>query len=89
MYYKIVANGYITLFGEGKGGTEISEAEYHSLKNAMATRPAAEPGYDYRLKEDLAWELYKLPEQPSEEPEPMTETEQKARAFDILMGVGE
>lgn len=28
-------------------------------------------------------------EMPPEEPEPMTETEQKARAFDILMGVTE
>lgn len=39
------------------------------------------------LKENVP--LWMDCEMPPEEPEPMTETEQKARAFDILMGVVE
>lgn len=73
MFFKKIENGYLTMFGEGKGGTEISEAEYISLKNVMANRPTAEPGYDYRLKEDLTWELYELP--PEEDSEEATEAD--------------
>lgn len=61
MYYKITENGYISMFGEGKGGIDISKAEYESLKSVMSKRPSAQKGYDYRLKEDLTWELYELP----------------------------
>lgn len=39
------------------------------------------------LKENVP--LWTDCEMPPEEPEPMTETEQKARAYDILMGVSE
>ncbi len=76
MFYKKVANGYITMFGEGKGATEISESEYNRLKEVMHTRPDAPSGFDYRLKEDLMWELYELP--PVEESEEATEADYQA-----------
>lgn len=61
MYYKIIANEYITVIGTGNGGIEITEEEYNSLLAHIKECPEAPEGYGYRLKEDLTWELYELP----------------------------
>lgn len=70
-YYKIVDNGYLISIGTGAGGTEITKAEYNKLLEVIKNKPIAESGNDYRLKEDLTWELYELPVIP-EEPEEAT-----------------
>ena len=67
-------------------GKEITESEYNRIKTIIDNRPTAPDGYGYKLTESLEWELYELP---LEEPEELTETEQKALAYDILMGVSE
>lgn len=60
-YYKIVSDGYILAIGTGTGGEEITEAEYNSLMATIQSRPKAEPGWGYRLKTDLTWELVEVP----------------------------
>ena len=60
-FFKIVSNGYVVAIGTGIGGCEIGAAEYSSLLKIILKKPIAERGFDYRLKEDLTWELYKLP----------------------------
>lgn len=85
--YKLVVDGYILFFGTGYMGTEITDAEYERIVSCVHSKPEAPDGYGYRLKDgDFTWELYELP---PEEPEELSETEQKALAYDILMGVSE
>ena len=67
-YYKMIIDGYLVAVGSGSGGTEITAEEYAELLNIIRTKPVASEGYDYRLKADLSWELYELPE-----PEPIEE----------------
>lgn len=72
-YYKIINDGYLIAVGIGVGGTEITEAEYNSLREFFSTKPTAPEGYDYRLKDTLEWELYELPIiPPTEEVEELT-----------------
>ena len=66
--------------------TEISEGEYDHILGVIRNRPTAPEGFAYRLTKDLEWELYELP---PEEPEELSETEEKALAYDILTGVAE
>ena len=47
-------NGYII-------AVEKSDSNYGDVLNSINTRPTAPDGYGYRLREDLAWELYELP----------------------------
>ena len=60
-YYKIINDGYLIAIGTGSGGIEITEEEYESILSIINDIPAADSGYDYRLKEDLTWELYERP----------------------------
>ena len=60
-YYKIVESGYLVVIGTGNGGAEITKEEYENILTVINEKPIAENGYDYRLKEDLTWELYELP----------------------------
>lgn len=61
-YYKIVLDGYISNIGTGEGGTEITEEEYINILTIIKSAPTASEGKGYRLKDDLTWELYDLPE---------------------------
>lgn len=65
-------------------GEEITEAEYNKILSMLRNRPTAPDGYGYKLTESLEWELYELP---PEDPVELSETEQKALAYDILTGV--
>lgn len=85
-YYKILTDNRPSVIGEGEGGIEITEAEYNHIKAIIDNRPTATDGFGYRLTDELEWELYELP---PAEPEEMTETEEKALAYDILTGVAE
>ncbi len=68
-------------------GKEITEAEYNEILSMLRNRPTAPDGYAYRLTAQLEWELYELP--PAEDEEVVDETEEKAKAYDILTGVAE
>lgn len=81
----ILSIGLVNIYNPNEDGY-VSEERYTEIVNAFSEKPAAPDGYEYRLTTGLKWELHELPEL---EPEPMTETEEKAKAFDILMGVGE
>lgn len=57
---KQIVNGYIVAIGEGISGEEISRDEYDNIMSVIKSAPKKE-GYGYRLKEDLTWEEYQLP----------------------------
>lgn len=67
MYFKNIENGYILSISEHRGITEISEKEYNELQKIIIERPIAQNGYEYRLKEDLTWEMYEITEAEYEE----------------------
>ena len=83
-HFKILSDGYITAIGTGPGGTEITEAEYNEIKSVISNMPKAKSGYWYRLKDDLTWEQSELT---IADQEPTVE--EKAAAYDILMGLEE
>jgi hypothetical protein len=61
-HYKNINNGYITSISTGAGQIEITKQEYNKILEVIRNKPIiAENGYDYKLKEDLTWELYELP----------------------------
>ena len=74
---------YILSIGEGLGDTEITKEEYEHILSVIRSRPAAEPGYMYKLRTDLTWEKVEAP--PVETDPEISEQE----ALDILMGVNE
>lgn len=76
-FYKIVDNGYILGVGKGKGGIEITEAEYSNILS-IVKNVLTEIGKSYKLKEDLTWE----------EVEADTEIDD-AEAIDIIFGGAE
>ena len=67
---------------------EITESEYNNILAIIRSKPTAPEGYDYCLSDSLEWELYELPvvEESTEE---LSETEQKAMGYDIIVGVSE
>ena len=79
MYIKTVENGFVVAVGDSIVGEEITEAEYNEIVAILHERPTPPDGYDYRLKDDLEWELVELP--PTPEPEPTPE-----EIIDILFG---
>lgn len=79
MYYKNVVDGYITSIGTGAGQTEITQDEYEYILTAIQSRPTPEPGFDYRLREDMSWELV---ERPIDDDPELSEQE----AMDIILG---
>lgn len=68
-YFKIVEDGYISLVGTGSGDGEISWEEYETILSAIRNRPVSEPGYVYKLRTDLTWELCEVPPIPEEDME--------------------
>ena len=78
MYYAVnKEDGYIYSVSKSNHSASentINKAEYLEIKNMIDNIPTAPEGYGYRLKEDLAWELYELPESP-EIPEEATEAD--------------
>ena len=81
-YYKQILDGYILVIGTGNGFEEISESEYNTILFIIRNKPATTETTDYHLREDLTWEEYQVP--PTPEPEPTDED--KAEAYDILIG---
>lgn len=60
-YFKLIEDGYIVLVGTGVGDNEISREEYENILSTINNRPTAEPGYTYKLRTDLTWELCEVP----------------------------
>lgn len=60
-YFKIVEDGYISLVGTGSGDHEISREEYETILSVIHNRPTVEPGFTYKLRTDLTWELCEVP----------------------------
>ena len=60
-YYKNNDGDYITAIGTGIGDEEITQKEYENILSVIRSRPTPEPGYDYRLRTDLTWELIEAP----------------------------
>jgi len=81
-YYKSITDGYINYISTSSGPIEISEGEYMAIAEAAQNKPKAPAGFLPKLKDDLDWEIVKEPESPET-------TEDKAEAYDILMGVSE
>lgn len=79
MYYKNVKDGYITAISTGTGQIEITQDEYEYILTAIQSRPTPEPGFDYRLREDMSWELV---ENPIDDDPELSEQE----AMDIILG---
>ena len=61
MYQKNIENGYIVSIVSGVSKGNITEEEYNTILDVIRNKPTAEEGYDYKLREDLTWELYELP----------------------------
>lgn len=81
-FYKQIENGYILSVGTGRrGGTEISEAEYKTILEAIHAKPEATGTTDYRLRDDLTWEAYEV-----EPPEPEADELGPDEALEIILG---
>lgn len=60
MYQINIENGYIVSLVKGVEKGNISENDYNNVLEIIKNKPIANDGFDYRLKEDLTWELYEL-----------------------------
>ena len=61
--YKDIKNEIIMAVGESmRNGITISDEEYKEILLTIKNKPIAPDGYDYRLRTDLTWEMYELPQ---------------------------
>ena len=79
-YFKNIQGGYIAALSTGSGGEEITQEEYEHILSLVHACPKADPGYQYRLKTDLTWELVELP------PEDTDPEISESEALDIILG---
>ena len=88
-YYKYINAGYIIAVGIGDAGMgeEIPNSEYNQIMAIIRTKPQRTETTDYRLREDLTWEVFEV--RPAPEPEQDFTVEDKAEAYDILIGEAE
>lgn len=70
-YFAIVKDGVIFCVGIGEQAEEITAERYADIIAAFSSKPAPTDKIDYRLKEDLSWEAYEIPE-PQDEPHEAT-----------------
>ena len=71
-----IENGYIvSVIKEGK-----VDKEYDAIVELINARPIPEDGYEYRLTENMKWELHELP---PADPDPELSAEE---ALDIILG---
>ena len=83
MYQKNTENGYIVSIVKGVSCGNITAEEYSTIIEAIRNKPTAEQGFDYRLREDLTWELYQLPEPEREDDEEATEADYLASLAEL------
>lgn len=80
-YFKLIENDHIILISTGSGDGEISREEYETILSAIRKRPVSEPGYVYKLRTDLTWELCEVP--------PIEEADEEipdSEALSIILG---
>ena len=82
-YYKQIDSDYILAIGTGYGGEEITETEYNQIMSVIQSRPTDNKGY--KLKTDLTWEEYELPEIVESDDDELSDGE----TLNILLGVTE
>ena len=82
-YYKQISDSYILAIGTGYGGEEITETEYNQIMSVIQSRPTDNKGY--KLKTDLIWEEYDLPEIVESDDDELSDGE----TLNILLGVTE
>jgi hypothetical protein len=87
-YFKSTEDGYVALIGTDIGGEEISREEYETILSIIHNRPAADPGYTYKLRTDLTWELCEVPPIPEEDLE-ATEEDYLAALAELGVSVNE
>ncbi len=63
-----------------RNGEEITGEKYDEILNMIRNKPTAPDGYEYRLTNDLEWELYELPAEEQEDEEATVEDYQAALA---------
>lgn len=82
MYYLTTNNGIVVAVGETGGKiSEITKTKYDQVNELLANKPVSEdPRYDYRLREDLEWELFEI--DTSAERDELTDAE----AIAVLLG---
>jgi len=81
--HKVEENGYIIAITTAWVGAELTESEHAAIRQRIQNKPTDPDGYTYKLRADnLEWELVELPPAPEYEPT----VEDKAEAYDILMG---
>lgn len=78
-YKKIIVGGYILGLAEVNSGN-ISKDEYDRITEIIHNKPTAPKGFDYRLKDNLEWELYELPAPVPEDDEATIEDYEAALA---------
>ena len=83
MYQKNTENGYIVSIVKGVSVGNITEAEYQAINDIIRNKPTAEQGFDYRLREELTWELVQLPEPEREDEETATEADYLASLAEL------
>ena len=84
-YYKNMSGDglFVLSISTNAGEIGISAAEYNEIMAIIRNAPKAQDGYAYKLRaDDLTWELVELPPEPDD-----PTVEDKAEAYDILMGV--
>lgn len=77
MYQKNIIDGYIVSIVSGVTNGNITEEEYNAILDVIHNKPTPPQGFDYKLREDLTWELYELPIIPPED-EDATEEDYKS-----------
>lgn len=87
MAFKVCeSDGYIIGIGKNQAETGgVTEEQYNRIAETLRNKPTDPGGFQYKLRADtLEWELVELPPAPDVEDEPTIED--KAEAYDILMG---
>ena len=67
MYQQNTKDGYIVSIVKGVTNGNLTEEEYNGIIEVIRNKPIADKGFDYKLKENLTWELYDLPKSEEEE----------------------
>ena len=81
-YFRGEKDGYILTVGKTNDETDFSCSKevYEATLNAIKKKPAPTETTDYRLKDDLTWEPYKV------EPDPETAGIPVEEAMSIILG---
>ena len=86
-YFKRIEEGFITLIGIGEDDDAITQKEYENILAVINNRPTADPGFIYKLRTDLTWELCEVP--PIEEDEEATEEDFISALAELGVSVNE